>query len=1121
MQPVPREAIADVRDESDFVELLRRELSWPIPERLERLDEVVIPLDLQQDFGFPAGEDRIRISRLFNLSEDQPWGIFLFEFKTKRPYLTHLRRLLRVLSSRRTLRAGDPIWNRSDLLFICTRDWKEYHFVHFAGEKPESAVISSFGWTGPEDPFLYTLCKHNLPQLRLPEADAAGAVDPEIWRSQWSDAFSIKPVTDEFYSTLKEVFDAVQAGVRGLKGENRRFFAELLVNRLIFLKFVEKKGWLAGDRDYLYNRFKQHGRKNYWRNFLFHFFFEGLNTEPGQRSANVEALLGDVPFLNAELFAKSDKWDDETVEVVNNVFDLLFDKLLNPYNFTVCETSPLDVEVAFNQDLLGYGYEELIADQHGQGAYYTHPTEVNLMCRESLRAYLEARCPDVDKETIGKLVYGELNADGSAIHLSHRDLLALYEALHDVTVVDPALGSGTFPVAMMKHLFLCLTTLGNILKGVAAFQTKIKSHELTDPADAFQLKLHIIEKSLYGCDIDYFAVQIAKLRFWIELMVNCDEPSALPNFDFKLVVGDALVSVVGTTPEGKPIALENILGHPTKGQNSLNKIYVDQYAELKKKYFAVKDSGECDELRARIEEAKEQLLINLGISIPKSRRTDKHVLWQIDFAEIFSGENPGFDISIANPPYLRHELIDRAKKTLLRSTYNALHPDLAVSERCDLYIYFFFRGADLLKKAGVLCYICATSWMDVVFGACLQKFVLQECEIKAIVDNCVKRSFASADVNTTINVFRKATRESAMQSTAKFVSFSRPYESLSMREIETALHCPDGSCGSQSWRRKVISQSYLYECSYMRKKDGGASKFENGNWAGLYLRAPTIFQDIVGNRVRMLCQLSELATVRFGLKSGANEFFYLTDELIESWAIEPKYIKPIIFSFREVKRVEGSLQVLKYHRLACHESKKDLAGTECLKYIVFGESQGFHNRPTCSSRRLWYSIGEGWQPAHFVFTAKVGERFLVYRNTEKIIEDKKLYGINLHKPIDQLLIAGLLNSTITRLIMEVTCRQLTGAQAIADVDVSVVENIWIPKPAALTSVDISKIKEAYQALVNRDICTHLIDEFKQEDRIALDTAIVKALGLSVDNVQRIYDAVWDIVGHRLEKADSV
>jgi len=153
MQPVPREAIADVRDESDFVELLRRELSWPIPERLERLDEVVIPLDLQQDFGFPAGEDRIRISRLFNLSEDQPWGIFLFEFKTKRPYLTHLRRLLRVLSSRRTLRAGDPIWNRSDLLFICTRDWKEYHFVHFAGEKPESAVISSFGWTGRKIPF--------------------------------------------------------------------------------------------------------------------------------------------------------------------------------------------------------------------------------------------------------------------------------------------------------------------------------------------------------------------------------------------------------------------------------------------------------------------------------------------------------------------------------------------------------------------------------------------------------------------------------------------------------------------------------------------------------------------------------------------------------------------------------------------------------------------------------------------------------------------------------------------------------------------------------------------------------------------------------------------------------
>ena len=325
LRPVPREAIADVHCQEDFVDFLRHELMWPIPGNIDRLEDVVIPHDLQKDFGFPPGEDRIQVTRLLNLTEDQPWGIFLFEFQTKRPYLTHLRRLLRVLGSQRTLRKGDPIWNRNDLLFICTRDWTEYQFVHFSGGKPESATISNFGWKGPDDPFLYTLCKHNLPRLRMPQPEADGGYETATWRNAWRDAFSVKPVTDEFYGTLKEVFDAVQAGVKGLKGEDRRFFAELVVNRMVFLKFVEKKGWLDGDRDYLYNRFQAHGRKNYWRNFLCDFFFEGLCKGKDQRTKKVNELLGNVPFLNAELFAPSDKWDDWAVTIENRVFDLLFD----------------------------------------------------------------------------------------------------------------------------------------------------------------------------------------------------------------------------------------------------------------------------------------------------------------------------------------------------------------------------------------------------------------------------------------------------------------------------------------------------------------------------------------------------------------------------------------------------------------------------------------------------------------------------------------------------------------------------------------------------------------------------------------------------------------------------
>ncbi len=677
------QAISQIRGQEDFVEFLRTELEWPIPLHVDRLEDVSIPHDLQRDFGFSQEEDRIQVSRLLNLSEEQPWGIFLFEFKTRRPYLSHLRRLLRILSSRRTLQQGDPIWDRNDLLFICTQDWQEYQFVHFSGERPESAVISSFGWKGPDDRFLHTLCKHNLPRLHMPELDLDGNYPADAWRTQWREAFNIKPVTDEFYTTLKEVFQAVESGISGLQGEHRRAFTELLINRLIFLKFVEKKGWLNDDRDYLYRQFKQYGGQRFWKDFLFHFFFEGLNTEPVQRSEDAKRVLGAVPYLNAELFALSEQWDDRQVDVEARSLDLLFDKLLNPYNFTVAETSPLEVEVAFNQDLLGYAYEELIADQHGQGAYYTHPTEVNLMCRESLRAYLEERCPQVEKEGIARLVYGEISQSSvnPAIPMNHA--VALYSALHDVTICDPAIGSGTFPVAMVKHLFTCLRSLGHFLKEYAPFRELIDQAALTDWHKGYDLKLHIIERSIYGCDIDYFAVQIAKLRFWIELMVECDQPVPLPNFDFKLLVGDALLSAVGIDRSGTAITLEEMWGHPTKprGQVNLSADLAKKFAEKKKDYYGVQDSVERMKLRKELLQDREKLILqSLQFSRPARQRSDKHILWQIDFSEIFQNTDPGFDIILANPPYLRQELIDGvfkefgliSDKVTLRNTYNEL-----------------------------------------------------------------------------------------------------------------------------------------------------------------------------------------------------------------------------------------------------------------------------------------------------------------------------------------------------------------------------------------------------------------------------------------------------------------
>lgn len=1135
--PVPREAIASVRGEEDFVELLRRELEWPIPMNVQRLADVTIPHDLQRDFGFEPKEDRIAVSRLLNLTEDQPWGVFLFEFKTKRPYLSHLRRLLRMLGSQRTLRKGDPIWDRNDLLFICTSDWSQFQFVHFSGERPESAIISTFGWKGPDDPFLYTLCKHNLPRLRMPQPKADGGYEADAWRTAWRDAFSVKPVTDEFYATLKEVFDAVQAGVKGLKGEDRRFFAELVVNRMVFLKFVEKKGWLDDDLDYLYNRFQAYGRKNYWRNFLCDFFFEGLCKEKDQRTKKVNELLGDVPFLNAELFAPSDKWDDWAVEIENRVFDLLFDKLLNPYNFTVVETSPLDIEVAFNQDLLGYGYEELIADQHGQGAYYTHPTEVNLMCRESLRAFLEGRCPTIDKELIGKLVYAEL-ADADSV--AENDALDLYRALHDVTVVDPALGSGTFPVAMMKHLFLALRTLGGYLNKSHEFNKMLKQEGITDPDDAFALKLHIIERSIYGCDIDYFAVQIAKLRFWIELMVACDKPEALPNFNCKLVVGDALVSVVGADSKGNLITLESLLGHPTKGQMTFGQLIVEKLAKLKSEYFSVRDTKRGKSLKHQISQKRNELLRSVGMQVDKIKCTDKHVLWQIDFAEIFSGKEPGFDIAIANPPYLRQELIDQSfkalglytnKKALQAAFKSTLH--LIVAGQADLYIYFYLRSLALCKQnAGTTCFICSNNWLDASYGKSLQFFLLKHCKIRLVLENRSRRSFDAADINTVITLLCTGTKDVA-DLNCLFLTLKQPFSSYDMNAVISEALFGSMSVFTDSYVSNTVNQRELFKIG---KRDDFTKPFahatqkdyEGGKWGGIYLHAPAVYFKILNENNTILDPLGSLVKMRRGYTTGANEFFYLKvsrrtlstshclTEMGEVFEIENKFLSPVIRNTRECVNYALCPDDASLMLFVCSERQETLKGTKAGRFISWGESMGVNMRPTCRPRERWWDLGER-EPWPVWWIIAHNERDGAFLNSDLLCGDN-FFEI---APINYLSVAYLFAILCSSWV--VIQRELLGrggfGGGLLKTQGPDVRRIMIPNPKKLAPKDVVEIEKAGKKLY-RLKPTSIYSAWETPERAELDITVMRCLGLDKDSARKVYDEAQKLVKTRQDRSKS-
>ena len=237
----------------------------------------------------------------------------------------------------------------------------------------------------------------------------------------------------------------------------------------------------------------------------------------------MESVYGDPPFLNGGLFEQTglDKRDDFTVpdDAVEPVLRDLFDK----FNFTVMESTPFDIEVAVDPEMLGKVFEELVTGRHETGAYYTPRPVVSFMCRESLKGYLEGRDTTLAAEAIRQFV-DERDASGISLDAARE----IGRALDEVTVVDPACGSGAYLLGMLQELVELQTALYNV--GV-------------DPRSLYRLKLDIIRRNLYGVDIDEFAVNIAMLRLWLSLAIEYEgeKPEPLPNLDFKIVCGDSLL----------------------------------------------------------------------------------------------------------------------------------------------------------------------------------------------------------------------------------------------------------------------------------------------------------------------------------------------------------------------------------------------------------------------------------------------------------------------------------------------------------------------------------------------------------------------------------------------------
>lgn len=257
--------IHNIRNFDTLLNFLREKLGWHIPEDVE-LEDIAFPwspedLDLDELTGeripdcwqlppFPSGQLEIEA-----LEQPQPWGIFFLQFDSELVYRTALRRVLRGLVERRDRDANLPAWRHDHLLFICTTtDFQRFAFAHFAAttQNWRRAVLSIFSWE-QEDTHIRTLCEYNLPALTFP---SDGFSNDQEWLQAWQEAFDVEAVTDKFFADYQRVFTQVEDAVEGIpedQMEKRRLYTQRLFNRLMFLRFIEKKGWLTynGDRNYL------------------------------------------------------------------------------------------------------------------------------------------------------------------------------------------------------------------------------------------------------------------------------------------------------------------------------------------------------------------------------------------------------------------------------------------------------------------------------------------------------------------------------------------------------------------------------------------------------------------------------------------------------------------------------------------------------------------------------------------------------------------------------------------------------------------------------------------------------------------------------------------------------
>lgn len=548
-----------------------------------------------------------------------------------------------------------------------------------------------------------------------------------------------------------------------------RDYIKKMMGRIVFLYFLQSKGWLAGNLHYMHDLFydaSDEVKGDFLDKVLEPMFFGLLNTKPEDRSSaplvngvGVKYIpnADEIPYLNGGLF-QQEKIDEVESVFPAGMFQSLFD-FFDSYNFTIDENDPNDAEVGVDPEMLGKIFENLLEDNKDKGAFYTPKEIVRYMCQESLTAYLQTGIDDAEvKEHIANFVktndVEELGGASSELAMS------IDQKLIDVKICDPAIGSGAFPMGLLRELYACR-----------------KSLEIFEEDNAADIKRHIIQNNIYGVDIEKGAVDIARLRFWLALIIDEKEPMPLPNLDFKIMQGNSLLeSYKGVDLDVTSKKLKT--GKDTKKTRGVLSLGFEEtdvqkiIQDLVKSYFSITDHTLRAQRRQQIDKyVKDYIKVCAEgnhevqdavdeLEIPN----DQFFLWHTYFADVF--EQGGFDIVIGNPPY-GVSIKDDYRKAVVTSWGNV--PDY------EIYYYFIVLAAPLLKEKGIMSYIIPNTFLFNTFAKHFREMLVEKWNVLEILDCTKFPIFESAVVRNAINLFQKdseGSKQVGYRNTANVTSFS-------------------------------------------------------------------------------------------------------------------------------------------------------------------------------------------------------------------------------------------------------------------------------------------------------------------------------------------------------------